>query len=381
MIYLDHNSTTPCDPRVVDAMRKYWGSEFGNADSPHRMGRRANQAISQARGSVAEALCCNPSEIIFTSGATESNNLLFLSALAAEPTERRKVVISSIEHKSVGEPARLLSQHGFDVCNVITTTDGVVDLQHAEDLIDDHTLLVSVQMVNNVLGTVQPIEEIGRICQQHGAFFHSDAAQAFGKLPVDARSLGCDVASISAHKAYGPKGVGALYVRGGPARWRWPKAVLGGGQERGIRPGTRNVPGIVGMGVAAELIGEAFRRGEVARLRKLEENFVAQLTGSISGVTVICQSSARTPGVLAIGFGGVDASLLVDCLSETAVSRGSACSGATAGVSHVLSAIRCPDALARSTIRVSMGRATSASDITAATEDIRAAVARIRETE
>lgn len=234
MLYFDANATTPCAPEVQEAMRPYWSDAFANASSPHRAGRVAAQAVAAARRSVAECLDAHPQEIIFTSGATESTNLVFWGLLLA-PRTRRHVVVSAIEHKAVLESAALLEEQGFEVTRLPVTPDGVVDLDAAARAITPETALVSVQAANNEIGTIQPVLQISRLAHEVGAFFHVDAVQALGKMPVSMLDWECDFASFSAHKIYGPKGVGVLFVKGGPLRWPWPRPLRGGGQEGGLQ--------------------------------------------------------------------------------------------------------------------------------------------------
>jgi len=231
MIYWDHNSTTPCAPEVVEAMHRYWREEYGNPSSSHIMGRHAAASVKKARELVASLANALPAEIVFTSGATESNNLLFLGILLTPRTDRNRIVISTIEHKSVLEPARLLEEHGFQIVKLPVDRTGITDVEAARDLITSETLLVSVQAANNELGTLQPVTELAEIAHENGAYFQTDAAQVVGMVPFDVQAVNCDFASFSAHKMYGPKGIGALFVRGGARRWPWVRPFRGGGQE------------------------------------------------------------------------------------------------------------------------------------------------------
>jgi cysteine desulfurase len=355
VIYWDHNATTPCAPEVVLAMQRYWSEEFGNPASSHLAGRIAARAVSAARSQVASLAKCRSSEIIFTSGATESNNMVFLGLLLSGLSDKRRVVTTPIEHKSVLEPAALLSEKGFDVVYLPVTGAGVVDLVAARELISTGTTLVSVQVANNEIGTLQPIEEIANLAHEAGAFFHTDAAQALGKIPVDLEAWGCDFASFSAHKMYGPKGIGALFVRGGSRKWPWPHPLRGGGQEGGLRPGTSNVPAIVGFGEACRLATDKLSE-EMSLLEKLRSDFEEQLLAKIPNCIIHARQVPRLPGTISIAFGGVPADLLIDNLATACVGKGSACSAGSLGASHVLISIGCGSEVADETIRVSLGR-------------------------
>lgn len=350
MIYWDHNSTTPCAPEVVEAMQPFWNVEFGNPSSGHLMGRRAAAAVRTAREQVAALANALPAEMVFTSGATESNNLLFLGVLLTPRAERNRIVVSAIEHKSVLEPARLLEKHGFELVILPVTGDGVTDIESARRLINKETLLVSVQTANNELGTLQPVTELAEVAHSHGAYFHTDAAQALGKIPFDVQQINCDFASFSAHKLYGPKGVGALYVRGGARRWPWERPLCGGGQENELRPGTSNVPAIVGFGKACEIVGRISNNDPAAFLIKT----LREETGG--EVFIHSADTPRLPGVCSIAFPGIPSDLLIDHLKQIIISNGAACSSGAVGISHVLTEIGCDRSIAKSTVRISIGR-------------------------
>jgi cysteine desulfurase len=358
MIYWDHNSTTPCAPEVVEAMQPFWNVEFGNPSSGHRMGRRAAAAVKQAREQVAGLAHALPPEMVFTSGATESNNLLFLGVLLSPRTERNRIVVSAIEHKSVLEPARLLELHGFELVKLPVNGNGVIDIDAARKLIDETTLLVSVQAANNELGTLQPVAELAEIAHQQGAYFHTDAAQALGKVPFDVQQINCDFASFSAHKMYGPKGIGALYVRGGARRWPWAYPFQGGGQESGLRPGTSNVPAIVGFGEACVLAAGAME-DHATHLIQLSERFIRELKAVFPKVQLINDIATSLPGTLSIVLPDVPADLLITHCKKINISRGSACNGAL-GASHVINEVFQDMHLRESVIRVSFGRASKA---------------------
>ena len=335
MLYFDANATTPCAPEVQEAMRPFWDGTFANASSPHRAGRMAAQAVAVARRAVAECLDARPQEVVFTSGATESTNLVFWGLLLA-PRTRRRVVVSSIEHKAVLESAALLEEHGFQVIRVPVTPDGVVDMDMAARAITDDTALVSVQAANNEIGTIQPVLQLARLAHQAGAFFHVDAVQALGKMPVSMRDWECDFASFSAHKIYGPKGIGALFVRGGPQRWPWPRPLRGGGQEGGLRPGTLNVPGIVGFGAACTLLRKNLIYN-INRISELRNIFEASLKKNFENrITILGENVSRLPNTSGISLSGVDNDILFLQCKNIIFSNGSACNAGTIGISPVL---------------------------------------------
>ena len=361
MIYWDHNATTPCAPEVVEAMRRYWNEEYGNPSSSHIMGRRASAAIKKAREQVGNLVNCHPSEIIFTSGATESNNLLFLGVLLTPRSERDQIVISAIEHKSVLEPARLLKEHGFEVIKLPVSRAGVTDIEAARNLITEKTLLVSVQAANNELGTLQPIEKLADLAHENGAYFHTDAAQVLGKISFDVQSVNCDFASFSAHKMYGPKGVGALFVRGGPRRWPWTHPFRGGGQETGLRPGTSNVPAIVGFGEACRLAKNTMI-GNNTYLKNLTDEFMYVLRKSVPDLLFINEPQNSLPGTMSLLFPGISADVLIASCKTINISKGSACSNGVIGGSHVINEVVKEEDLRDSVIRISFGIHSSAED-------------------
>ncbi len=357
MIYWDHNSTTPCAPEVVEAMQRYWRDEFGNPSSSHIMGRRASLAIKKAREQVAGLIQAESSEIVFTSGATESNNLLFLGVLLTPRSARNRIAVSAIEHKSVLEPARMLEERGFEVVKIPVSRGGVTDLAAARDLINDETLLVSVQAANNEIGTLQPIAELADIAHESGAYFHTDAVQVLGKVPFDVQTVHCDFASFSAHKVYGPKGIGALFVRGGARRWPWAYPFRGGGQESGLRPGTSNVPAIVGFGEACALASAL--ENHASYLIQLSERFILELTAAYPEAQLLNDIGSSLPGTLSVILPGVPADLLIAHSKTIHISRGSACNGAI-GASHVLIEVIQDEHLRESVIRVSFGKDSNA---------------------
>jgi cysteine desulfurase len=358
MIYLDNNATTQCAPEVIEAMKPYWDVEYGNPASVHIAGRMAKKIVDIARNNVASLANCKPSEIFFTSGATESNNLLFLGLLLKKQTNRNRILISSIEHKSILEPAKFLAQRGFKVDLIPVTSQGIINLDKARKLITNDTALVSVQAANNEIGTIQPITEISTLTHQVGSLFHTDSAQALGKIPVDLRIWDCDFASFSSHKLYGPKGVGALYVKGGIRSWTWAYPLNGGGQERGLIPGTLNVPGIVGFGKACEM-SQGVLKEDIIRISNMRSLFENKLSNIDFPFMIHGKDVERLPGTSSIAFFNIPADILIDNLGILSIGHASACASGALEPSHVISALGYDDKIADSTIRISIGRYTT----------------------
>ena len=356
--YLDHGASTPCDPAVIALMEQVMAHEFANPSSSHQAGRRAARHIEEAREQVAAAVRALPEEIVFTSGATESNNLAILGVAAAAEERgesRRCIVTLGIEHPSVLEPCRHLAKRGFKLVIAPVQRDGVVDLDALATTLGDDTLLFSIQAANNEIGTVQPLAAAVRLAHEHGALVHSDATQAFGKIPFDVEALGLDFASFNAHKCYGPKGVGALWVCGGPARAPIAPLYFGGGHERGLRPGTLNTAAIAGFGEATRIAAERLP-GDARRLAALRDRFEALLRDRIEGVTVNGALDSRLPGASSLTFDGIDADALIARLPDLDLSAASACHSATPEPSHVLRAIGLSEAKAYATLRIAFGR-------------------------
>jgi len=360
-VYLDHNATTPVDERVVAGMVEALRWNFGNPASRHEVGARAEQAVQEARKSVADLINADPEDVFFTSGATESNNLVVRGA-AQRRADRTTLVISEIEHPSVLEPAEAISKEGVTVRRALVDGHGFVSPEQMATLVDNETFLVSVMLANNEIGTVNPVQAYSAVAGEHGTLLHSDATQAVGHIAVDVKAIGVDLLSFSAHKLYGPKGVGALYA-GRKARRRLAPQTLGGGHERGLRSGTLNVPAIVGFGLAAEIarreMAEAERR--VARLRDLLLELLRQTAGD---VVVNGSLENRLPGNLSLSLPGVDAEALVVRLKDVAAfSTGAACSSAKVEPSHVLMALSRDDDRAFSSVRFGVGRENTEEEI------------------
>lgn len=368
-VYLDSLATTACDPAVVRAMVPCLDRDFGNPASAHAPGRRAAELVDTARRACAGLLGVHASEILFTSGATESNNLC-LRGLVDRSGERCRLLSTQIEHRSVLEPLRLLQRQGADVLLAPVNDGGRVNLEWIREHLDDRTRLISVHLANNELGTLQPLSRIVAMAQDVGALVHVDAAQAVGKVPVDVPALGVDYLSFSAHKFYGPKGVGGLWVRSGAPR---PESLLrGGSQEAGLRPGTLNVPGIVGMGAAAQVAAECMAQ-EMPRLAALRDRFEREMMERIPGLVANGASESRLPGVSSLRFPDADAEALMLEAPQVACSAGSACMAGSGDISHVLRACGLSDDDAASSLRFGLGRWTTDADIDCAVEALAAA--------
>lgn len=354
LVYFDNQATTQVDPRVLEAMLPYFHERFGNpASRSHRFGWEAEKAVDRARKQVAElAGAASAAEIVFTSGATESNNLVLKGVWEAYRSQGNHIVTVGTEHRAVLDPLRHLERLGARLTVLPPKEDGLLDLGRLREAILPETILVSVMYANNEIGVIQPVEEIGSICQERGVLFHSDAAQAFGKVPVRVVAEKVDLMSITAHKVYGPKGVGALYIRRGI---RLAQQMDGGGHESGMRSGTLNVPGIVGLGEACAIC--AREMGEDAnRTRALRDRLLARIVDQIDGVAVNGSMEQRLPGNLNLSVRAIQAGALLTSLPEIALSSGSACSSATPEPSHVLRAIGLSEEAARGSVRFGLGR-------------------------
>ncbi|MFZ0522574.1 MAG: cysteine desulfurase NifS [Candidatus Acidiferrales bacterium] len=374
-IYLDYNATTPVDREVLDAMLPYFSGSFGNASSIHSAGQRGRSAVDAARDSMAALLGAKPSEIVFTCGGTEADNLALFGIVARVDQPRKHMITTAIEHHAVLNSAQALEKQGVDVTYVPVGRTGIVDPDDIRETIRPETALISVMLANNEIGTIQPIEEIGRIAAEEDIYFHCDAVQAAGKLPLDMHRLGVDLLSISAHKIYGPKGVGALYVRAGT---ELEPIFHGGHHERDRRPGTENVPGIVGMGKAAELAAKHLAE-DATRLAAMRDKFESALL-SLPGVRLNGDAQHRVPNTSNLSFdaAGGEALVIALDLQGIACSTGAACSSGAVEPSHVLTAIGLTPDQARSSVRFSFGRPTTADEVDHAIEIIPAVVERLR---
>jgi cysteine desulfurase len=374
-IYLDHHATTPVDPAVLAEMLPYFGERFGNPSGrQHAFGEEADRAVQQARGEVASLVGASPADIVFTSGATESDNLAIRGV--ARAAGKGHLVVSAIEHPAILEPCRTLEREGFAVTRVAVDASGLVSAADVEAALRPDTVLVSVMAANNEVGTIQPIAAIGRACRARGIAFHTDAVQACGRIPIAVDELGVDLLSISAHKMYGPKGAGALYVRKGrQPRLRFQAQMEGGGQEKGVRSGTLNVPGIVGLGAASRIAAAALASGEPERIRGLRDRLLAGLRARIDGVEVNAAMDPRLAGNLHVSIPRAEAETLILALgSRLAISSGAACAEAGGKGSHVLRAMGLADERIYTALRFGIGRFTTEDEVDEATDAIAAAV-------
>jgi cysteine desulfurase len=376
-VYMDNHATTAVDPRVLEAMLPYFTEHYGNAASRnHVFGWRAEQAVDTARAQVAQAIGASPAEIVFTSGATEADNLMLKGAAHYYRDKGDGIVTLATEHKAVLDTVHALSQEGFRVTIVPVREDGLVDLDQLSRAIDERTTVVSVMWANNEIGTLQPMPEIGKLVKAKGALFAIDAAQAVGKVPVNVDAVHADLLAISGHKIYGPKGVGALYVR------RKPKVRLvplqdGGGHEKGLRSGTIDVPGVVGLGAACAL-AETERPAEAARLQELRSILHERIATRLDGVHVNGTLEARLPGNLNLSFDGVEGEALLLALRDVAVSSGSACSSASIEPSHVIRALGVGADRAHASIRFGIGRFNTEEEVRFVADQVVATVAKLR---
>jgi cysteine desulfurase len=377
-IYMDYHATTPVDPRVLDAMLPYFREDFGNAASKsHAFGWRAEEAVEAARQEVADLIGASPKEIVFTSGATESDNLAIKGAAHFYKDKGRHLVTVKTEHKAVLDSMHRLEREGFEVTYLPVGRDGLVDPAAVAAALRPDTILVSVMHANNEVGVVQPIEEIGRLTRAKGIAFHCDAVQSAGKIPFDVERMNVDLAALSAHKMYGPKGVGALYVRRKP-RVRLIAELDGGGHERGYRSGTLNVPGIVGLGKACAL-ARAELADEAGRVLRLREKLRHALERGLDLVTVNGSLERRLPGNLNMSFAYVEGEALMMAVKDVAVSSGSACTSASLEPSYVLKAMGVGDDLAHSSIRFGLGRFTTEEEVDHVADLVVAKVKKLRD--
>ena len=355
-IYMDNHATSPLDPRVLEAMIPFFTEKFGNAASRnHSFGWEAEQAVETAREQIAKLIGATAKEIIFTSGATESNNLA-IKGIAEMYKERGNHIITQVtEHKAVLDTCKRLEKYGYRITYLPVKADGLIDIEDLKRAMDDKTILVSIMFANNEIGVIQPIAEIGKLCHEKGVIFHTDAVQAVGKIPVDVNSMNIDVLSLSGHKIYGPKGVGALYVRRRNPRVQISAQIDGGGHERGMRSGTLNVPGIVGLGAACEIAGQEMAV-EAARLTEMRDHLRRKLESALDYVEINGNMEHHLPGNLNASFVYVEGESLLMGINDVAVSSGSACTSATLEPSYVLKALGLGDDVAHSSIRFGLGR-------------------------
>ena len=374
-IYMDNNATTRCDPRVVEAMLPWFGEHYGNAASRHHaFGREAEEAVESARAEVAALIGASPREIVFTSGATESDNLALRGAVRSGD----HLITAATEHRAVLDAARRLERDGFRVTVLPVDAEGRIAPEQVEAAITDRTVLVSLMAANNEVGTLHPLAEIGEVCRRRGVLFHTDAAQAAGKVSLDVEAMWLDLVSLSAHKMYGPKGVGALNVRRRNPTVRLEPMLEGGGHERGLRSGTLNVPGIVGFGVACRLCA-AEMAAEAERLAALGDRLHSGIVEAIDGATLNGPREDRLPGNLNLGFAWVRGEALLMGLRGVAVSTGSACTTANPEASHVLRAMGVEEELAHASLRFGLGRFTTAGEVETVIDEVRRVVPMLRE--
>ena len=376
-IYLDYQATTPLDPRVLSEMLPYFNERFGNPHSRnHKYGWEAEESIEIAREQVANIINANPKEVIFTSGATESNNIAIKGVADFYKSNKNHIITCVTEHKCVLESCRQLSNNGFDVTYLPVNQDGLIDLKKLEDSITDKTLLVSIMAVHNEIGVIQPLKEIGQICRKNNVFFHSDCAQAIGKIKLDVEEMNIDLMSISGHKIYAPKGIGALYVRRKP-RVRIKPMMSGGGQERGMRSGTLSPALCVGLGAACKICYDEMQK-ENNRLSKLRDMFYNGITKECKDVYLNGSSEHRIPGNLNLSFAYVEGESLMMGIKDLSVSSGSACTSASLEPSYVLRALGVEEELAHTSLRIGLGRFTTEEHVKKAVKDIVGEVNRLR---
>src|SRR5438445_7115141 len=385
-VYLDYNATTPVEPEVLDVMLPYFSAEFGNAASIHTPGQRARAAVETAREQVAALLGARPQEIVFTSGGTESDNHAIFGIVRNASGATKHIITTQIEHEAVLNACQALEKEGgtaagnrqaIEVTYLPVDSSGLIDPEAVRDAIRPHTVLITVMHANNELGTIQPLEQIGRIAAQNDIYFHTDAVQSAGKIPVDVSALGVDLLALSGHKFYAPKGIGALYIRGGT---RLRQLLYGGHHQRGFRPGTENVPGIVGLGKAAEL-AQSLLAEDAACISALRDELERGLLERVPHARANAADVPRTPNTTNLTFPGIEGEALIIALDlkGLACSTGAACSSGAVEPSHVLTAIGLSPEEARASIRFSLGRHTTQQEIAAALEIVPAAVAQLRE--
>ena len=378
-IYMDNHATTPVDPRVLEEMLPYFMEKFGNAASRnHSFGWAGEEGVETARERIAKLVAATTKEIIFTSGATESDNLAIKGVAEMYREKGNHIITAVTEHKAVLDTCKRLEKYGYRVTYLPVQKDGLIDLDELKRAMDDKTILVSIMFANNEIGVIQPVTEIGKLCRERGVIFHTDATQAVGKVPVDVNKQNIDVMSISGHKMYGPKGVGALYVRRKNPRVQLSAIIDGGGHERGMRSGTLNVPGIVGLGKACAIAQEEMPQ-ESCRLAGLRNRLRDRITGKLDEVYINGSMDHRLPGSLNISFAYVEGESLLMGINDVAVSSGSACTSATLEPSYVLKALGTGDDLAHSSIRFGIGRFNTEAEVDYVADRVIETVERLRE--
>jgi cysteine desulfurase len=375
-IYMDHSATTPVAPEVLQAMLPYLSDKFGNASSLHSFGQEAKEALEESREKVAKLLAANPEEIIFTSGGTESDNLALKGIARRNKDKGKHIITTSVEHPAILETCKKLEKEGFAVTYLPVTSEGLVELAALEAAIRPDTILISVMHANNEVGTIQPLEEIGQLAAERDIYLHTDAVQSVGKIPTDVNALGVDLLSLSAHKLYGPKGVGALYIRKGT---RLENIMQGGGHERGLRSGTENVAGIVGLAKAAELCSESMA-SEGQRLTELRDRLAGLVLEKVKDAGINGTMKRRLPGSLNFGFSYVEGESLLLFLDSKgiAVSTGSACSSHKLQPSHVLLSLGLRPEKCHGSLRITMGRSNTTDEVDYVAHCIAEAVERFR---
>ncbi len=378
-IYLDNHATTPVDPRVVETMLPFFNAQFGNAASRnHAFGWEAEKAAENGREQIARLVGATAKEIIFTSGATEADNLAIKGVAEMYREKGNHIITMVIEHKAVLDTCKRLEKYGYQVTYLPVSKEGLVDLDELRAAITDKTILVTLMYANNEIGVLQDIEAIGKICHERGVLFHTDSTQAVGKIPFDVQKMNVDLASISAHKMYGPKGIGALYVRRRNPRVQLAPIIDGGGHERGMRSGTLNVAGIVGFGKACEIAGQEMPE-EIERLRGLRDRLRANLESKLDEVYINGSMTRRLPNNLNMSFAYVEGESLLMGINDVAVSSGSACTSATLEPSYVLKALGVGEDLAHTSIRFGIGRFNTDEEIDYVAERVAETVSRLRE--
>lgn len=378
-IYMDNNATTPVDPRVLEAMLPYFQGKFGNAASRnHSFGWEAEEGVENAREQIAQCLNASPKEVIWTSGATESNNIAIKGVAQMYKDKGNHIITQVIEHKAVIDPCKYLEQNGFDVTFLPVDKQGMIHPEQVREAMTDKTILVSIMHGNNEVGTINPIREIGKLCKEKDVLFHTDACQTFAKLPIDVEDMGIDLLSASSHKIYGPKGVGCLYVRRKRPRVRCEPVIHGGGHERGMRSGTLNVPGIVGMGKAAEICRE-HQAEEIKHISALRDRLKKGLFDRLGDIFLNGHPTQRIPNNLNISFLYVEGESMMMGIHDVAVSSGSACTSASLEPSYVLKALGLGDDLAHSSLRFSLGRFNTIEEVDYVAERVCATVEKLRE--